>query len=98
LTLKYFRILEDWLIFPWRFSAGKCRHLLFYLAAIKSRMHCLAVEIARRTGNAGHRPHVPNPNGSGKNSILKSFQFLHPEYRFLNISLATFKEKPVRLF
>ena len=35
---------------------------------------------------------LTGPYGSGKSSILKTFQKKHPEYRYLNISLATFKE------
>jgi len=30
--------------------------------------------------------------GSGKSSILRTFQFLHPEFRYLNISLAAFND------
>jgi hypothetical protein len=30
--------------------------------------------------------------GSGKSTILKTFQFHHPEYNYLNISLASFKD------
>jgi len=30
--------------------------------------------------------------GSGKSTILKTFQSLHPEFKYLNISLASFKE------
>lgn len=41
---------------------------------------------------------LTGPYGSGKSSILRSFQLSHPEYHYLNISLATFKntspEKP----
>lgn len=35
---------------------------------------------------------LTGPYGSGKSSILKSFQVTHPEYHYLNISLASFKE------
>lgn len=30
--------------------------------------------------------------GSGKSTIIKTFQYLHPEYEYLNISLASFKD------
>ncbi len=30
--------------------------------------------------------------GSGKSTIIKTFQHLHPEYEYLNISLASFKD------
>ncbi|MDP9081677.1 MAG: hypothetical protein M3O71_30055 [Bacteroidota bacterium] len=35
---------------------------------------------------------LTGPHGSGKSSILKSFQLTHPEYHYLSISLASFKE------
>lgn len=40
---------------------------------------------------------ITGPYGSGKSSILKTFQKFHHEYKFLNLSLASFaaNEKPV---
>lgn len=35
---------------------------------------------------------ITGPNGTGKSSIIKSFQKKHPEYKYLNISLASFDE------
>lgn len=35
---------------------------------------------------------LTGPYGSGKSSILKTFEHRHPEYEYLHISLATFKE------
>ncbi len=35
---------------------------------------------------------VSGPYGSGKSSIIQTFQQRHPEYRYLNISLASFKK------
>jgi hypothetical protein len=40
---------------------------------------------------------LSGPYGSGKSSILKTFQKRHPEYNYLNISLASFKEKDTAL-
>ncbi|RKR80630.1 hypothetical protein BDD43_0755 [Mucilaginibacter gracilis] len=35
---------------------------------------------------------LTGPYGSGKSSILKTFELKHPEYKYLNISLASFDE------
>lgn len=35
---------------------------------------------------------VAGTYGSGKSTIIKTFQYLHPEYEYLNISLASFNE------
>ncbi|RZK15312.1 MAG: hypothetical protein EOO43_15260, partial [Flavobacterium sp.] len=35
---------------------------------------------------------ITGPYGSGKSSILRSFEWNYPQYRYLNISLATFSE------
>lgn len=40
---------------------------------------------------------LTGPYGSGKSSILKTFEDKHPEYIYLNISLATFDEKEHQL-
>lgn len=40
---------------------------------------------------------LTGPYGSGKSSILKTFEDKHPEYKYLNISLATFDEKEHQL-
>lgn len=36
---------------------------------------------------------LTGPYGSGKSSILRTFQKRHPEFKYLNISLASFKEE-----
>jgi len=36
---------------------------------------------------------ITGPYGSGKSSIIKAFQRMHPEYKYLNISLASFQEQ-----
>lgn len=40
---------------------------------------------------------LTGPYGSGKSSILKTFEDKYPEYKYLNISLATFDEKEHQL-
>lgn len=35
---------------------------------------------------------ITGPYGSGKSSVLRTFESQHPEYEYLNISLATFKD------
>lgn len=40
---------------------------------------------------------LTGPYGSGKSSILKTFEDKQPEYKYLNISLATFDEKEHQL-
>ncbi|MGQ7856593.1 YobI family P-loop NTPase [Pedobacter sp. WC2501] len=39
---------------------------------------------------------VTGPYGSGKSTILKTYQLQHPEYRYLNVSLASFKDEKVK--
>ncbi len=36
---------------------------------------------------------ITGPYGSGKSSIIKAFQKSHPEYKYLNLSLANFQEQ-----
>lgn len=36
---------------------------------------------------------ITGPYGSGKSSIIRSFQKTHPEYKYLNLSLANFQEQ-----
>ena len=36
---------------------------------------------------------ITGPYGSGKSSIIRSFQKEHPEYKYLNLSLANFQEQ-----
>lgn len=40
---------------------------------------------------------LTGPYGSGKSSILKTFEYKYPNYKYLNISLATFDEKEHQL-
>lgn len=36
---------------------------------------------------------ITGPYGSGKSSVIKAFQKSHPEYKYLNLSLANFQEQ-----
>ena len=36
---------------------------------------------------------ITGPYGSGKSSVLQTFQKKHPQWKYLNISLATFKDE-----
>lgn len=52
----------------------------------------------RRINHAIHMPQIKNvaltgPYGSGKSSILLTFQKRHPEFQYLNISLASIKKE-----
>lgn len=54
--------------------------------------HCQTLKYAIDNRNIKNLA-LTGPNGSGKSSILKTFEHNHPEYKCLNISLATFDEK-----
>lgn len=54
--------------------------------------HCSTIKYAIDNHNI-HNLALTGPNGSGKSSILKTFEYNHPELKCLNISLATFDER-----
>lgn len=54
--------------------------------------HCKTIKFAIDNRNIQNLA-LTGPNGSGKSSILRTFEHKYPEFKCLNISLATFDKK-----
>ncbi len=85
------QVWENWMISKKRLPKTGMRDLSPTLLADKDRGYSNTLKWALENKSIKNLA-ISGPYGSGKSSIIKIFQRRHPEYHYLNISLASFKE------
>ncbi|RYF26792.1 MAG: hypothetical protein EOO42_00625 [Flavobacteriales bacterium] len=90
-VLKKVQILENLLISKKKFPRIGMRDLSPTKLADKDRGYSKVLKWALDNKSIKNLA-VSGPYGSGKSSIIQTFQLRHPEYRYINISLASFEK------
>lgn len=83
--------LENWMTSKKKLPKTGMRDLSPTLMADKDRGYSKALKWALENKSIKNLA-ISGPYGSGKSSIIKVFQRRHPEYHYLNVSLASFKD------
>lgn len=86
------QVLENWMISKKNLPKTGMRDLSPTLIADKDRGYSNILKWALENKSIKNLA-ISGPYGSGKSSIIKIFQHRHPEYHYLNISLASFKDE-----
>lgn len=89
--LRKLQVLENWLISKKRLPRTGMRDLSPTRLADKDRGYSKVLKWALDNKSIKNLA-ISGPYGSGKSSIIQTFQLRHPEYRYLNITLASFEK------